>query len=145
MIGQSLPGKKTDKSRRTKMLVNISVVLGVFACLIACVIIFAFPSLDREICLTRTATKIGTRPTYAGIRLYIEQYLISGISRDQSLKILRGIAPVKIVESQTVPDNLVRDTYQVQMCLFPLNNIIVLVYYDEFGNLDSISVVTDFP
>ncbi len=132
-------------SRKEKFITCIGITLVLLICLLACSSITVFPTLDRKVCLAKAANSIGVSPTYDGIRNYVEQSLVLGISHDESLEILRRIAPIKLVVRQSTPNNLIRETYQIQMCSFPLNNIIVLADFDQSRKLHWVTVVTDFP
>lgn len=131
-----------DYIRRVVSCIILMLIVG---CIFSLLLILVFPSLDRQICYSKAAQRIGGRPIYSELVRYVESSLVPGMTEDETLEELKFIAPSVKATTQDLPDNTIRNTYIIHMCWFPLNNIVVNVEFNQDGKLVSTFIEKDSP
>jgi len=123
------------KKKTTNLIISIIIL---FILLLLCLPIgffTVFRDLDAKICIPRVTTRIGIEADGDHLRQYIKTQLHPGLNEQEVTNILRNIGPVSQYEKTKLYDGTTREGYKLNICLHPLNNVLVENVFDAKGIL----------
>jgi hypothetical protein len=136
-LGRTFEAKKTSLA---------TVVIG--GCVLLCCIMPALyltvgRSVEHQQCMHRVAAKHNIAPTRQALYLHLLQLAPAGLPQEEVLNRLGTIGKVTVVNNTLLAGSLkVRQTLRIDVCLHPLNNVILFANYGRDNRLSSL-VITD--
>jgi hypothetical protein len=123
---------KTQKSvMSSKIIFLVILLLGYF--LLPPIIRDHINSLvEIQFCTQSLSQKLGTPNSYSAIRKYIVGSLKPGMSHDEVVKTLTGIAPITLSDKSSF-DNGFSEQITIKICSNEMNNLVLIVLYSSDG------------
>jgi hypothetical protein len=117
--------------------------LLILCCLVPWLYLTNFRDWDYRTCNPKAANRIGVKPNRGSINDWIYDILTPGISRTETKAILERLGPTEMVSSRSLSNGEIENTYQINICSHPLNNIVLFANYSIDGKLIAITIDID--
>ncbi len=91
-----------------------------------------FRYVDASICYSRAGRKIGVSEADQNtVYQFVKGMLHPGMSKDEVMSRLSDIGPSVVTGTTELYDGTIRETVKLDICLHPLNDILLLLRYSK--------------
>jgi hypothetical protein len=131
-----------NRNRIQLILIAVSIILFTWLCLLK--------RVDELVCYTYHANRLGLNDKnpdsfFVELDPYLTERISKGSTRQNVFRELNKISPIHISSKRELWDGTVEETVTLFLCINPLNNIPVDVYFEKDSLFRSIYIESDYP
>jgi hypothetical protein len=101
--------------------------------------------VDLAVCIPKVSRELGIAPDQEQVYEYIKKLVNPGMSRAEVMESLSKVGRIVSTGSTVLWDGEVREGISIEICLHPLNNILIINYYTKDEILVGSHVIEDSP